>query len=177
MSPLFSLKYLTIILVILLFGSSAYFIRKPNKSQGINALFSSAQILSPAPSPETSPSPSPKIPADYLNSHKPKSSPNFSTYIYPDSKTVKSSAGLLVLESLDNPDKITDWYKEKIKSQGMKTTSFVVTRVNGNVLNKLAGSDGKTNIHITVTKTQNQDKVSIEISPKDQNFQETLIEN
>lgn len=67
-------------------------------------------------------------------------------------------------ESDDDPDKITDWYKEKIKSMGMNVKTFVATKTNGNVLNKLAGANSKTNISIEIEKEETESITKIKIS-------------
>ena len=61
---------------------------------------------------------------------------------YPNSQKIGQEDGALFLESFDPPKVISDWYKEKIKSMGMRAKSFVQTSTNGNVLNSFVCSDG-----------------------------------
>ena len=97
------------------------------------------------PIPTKTPIPSP------TNTPKPASS-NLSSFQYPNSQVVSSSENSLILNSIDNADSITDWYKEKIKGEGMSVTSFVTTKTNDNVLNKLVGANGAREIRVEITK-------------------------
>lgn len=126
---------------------------------------------SPTPSIQFSPKPTPKpvIPSpNPTSSNNPTPIPNTNTssnaFIYPNSIQISSSGEVVTLESSDSPSVITDWYKNKIKEQGMKTTSFVTTSTNGNVLNKLAGASSTQNVQITITKKTSDSKTKIEIS-------------
>ncbi len=85
------------------------------------------------------------------------------TFIYPGAKVI-STSGKVTLESTDSPNTITDWYKNKIKEQGMNTTSFVTTSTNGKILNKLAGANTNKNVEIEITKESNESTVHITIS-------------
>ncbi len=76
-------------------------------------------------------------------------------FIYPGSVVVSISGQTTNLTSTDNPNTITDWYKNQIKSQGLNTTSFVVTNTNNNFNNVLAASGSK-NIKVTILKNSNE---------------------
>lgn len=89
-----------------------------------------------------------------------------SSFKYPNSSVVSSPQGSLKLESNDSADNITDWYKEKIKGQGMSVTSFVTTKTNDNVLNKLVGADGQKEIRVEIKKSTGSSLVEIEVSLK-----------
>ena len=67
-------------------------------------------------------------------------------------------------ESQDDPDAITDWYKEKIKELGMSAKSLVTTKTNGNVLNKLVGANGKREIRVEITKPADQPTTEIKLT-------------
>ena len=97
------------------------------------------------------------------NTPKPASS-NLSSYQYPNSQVVSSGDNSLILNSTDNADTITDWYKEKIKGEGMSVTSFVTTKTNDNVLNKLVGADGEREIRVEITKDAASSTVKISVS-------------
>lgn len=85
-------------------------------------------------------------------------------FLYPNSKLTKKEGNTLTLESSDSPQRITDWYKEKIKSLGMSAKSFVQTSTNGNVLNKLAGSDGTVEVNAEIKKQNNESQATITVS-------------
>ena len=85
-------------------------------------------------------------------------------YIYPGSVIISSNGSTLKLTSSDNPDTITQWYKEKIKSAGMNVNSFVTTKTNGNVLNKLSAADGTTDIKVEIKKQASGSKVEISVT-------------
>ena len=96
------------------------------------------------------------------NTPKPVST-NLSNFQYPNSQVVSSSETSLVLNSTDNSDTITDWYKEKIKGEGMNVTSFVTTKTNDNVLNKLVGADGEREIRVEIKKDPGSSVVNISV--------------
>ena len=109
------------------------------------------------PIPTKTPIPSP------TNTPKPASS-NLSSFQYPNSQVVSSSENSLILNSIDNADSITDWYKEKIKGEGMSVTSFVTTKTNDNVLNKLVGANGAREIRVEITKEAGSSTVKISVT-------------
>lgn len=82
---------------------------------------------------------------------KPTSGQSIDKFLYPGSVVVKSEASSLFLRSLDDSEKITDWYKSKIKSEDLSATSFVNTNTNGKVLNKLV-ADGVYHVEVEVSK-------------------------
>lgn len=90
-------------------------------------------------------------------------SPDFQ---YPGSTPIKSGStgGGESYQTTDNSQTVTNWYKDKIKSLGMKTTAFVQTSTNGNVLNKLAGSSSSTNVTIEIIKKSSENTVYIAVS-------------
>lgn len=75
-----------------------------------------------------------------------------------------SSGSTTNMTSTDDADKITNWYKEKIKSEGFKSTAFAVTKTNGNILTKLAGSKQNVKIQVEITKGANDASTKISIS-------------
>lgn len=89
---------------------------------------------------------------------------NLSDFKYPNSNQSSGSGNNIILESNDNPDLITDWYKEKIRSLGFKSKSFVQTKTNGNILNKLVAASGNREIRVEIEKSANSPKVSINLS-------------
>ena len=85
---------------------------------------------------------------------------------YPGSFIVSLTGTTLSLESSENTDKITDWYKEKIKNQGMNVKTFVVTKTNDNVLNTLVGADGKKEIRVEIKKNSEEQTTHILLTVK-----------
>ena len=84
-----------------------------------------------------------------------------SDFQYPRSIIISLNSNFATFESSDDPKKITDWYKNKIKDMGMNTTSFVQTSTNGNVLNKLVGADGNQKVRVEINKHNNSAIVKI----------------
>lgn len=87
-------------------------------------------------------------------------------YKYPNSQTINSTGNALSLVSNDGSDKITNWYKERIRSEGLNVKSFVTTKTNGNVLNKLVGASGWNEVSIEIKKDANARIANILIERK-----------
>jgi hypothetical protein len=87
-------------------------------------------------------------------------SSNFNDFIYPGA-TNKWNGNY---ESGDDPDTITNWYKEKIISTGMNVKTFVTTKTNGNVLNKLAGANSSLSVLVEIEKKEGESITKIIIS-------------
>lgn len=94
----------------------------------------------------------------------PKDETLLSKLQYPNATKESTSENTLVLRSNDDSDIITDWYKEKIIGLGMNTKSFVKTKTNDNVLNKLVGADGQTEIRVEITKQANSSATEIKVT-------------
>lgn len=77
-----------------------------------------------------------------------------SEYLYPGAKIVNQDSSGLELKTSDDPEGITDWYKEKIISQGMNVKTFVSTKTNGNVLNKLLGATSEKEVRVEIEKAK-----------------------
>lgn len=88
---------------------------------------------------------------------------NLKEFNYPNSTPASIDENGLTLKSSDDSTAITDWYKNRIKSLGMNTTTFIDTNTNGNILNKLVGSDGKQQIAVEISKKSNQKEVGINL--------------
>ena len=98
--------------------------------------------------------PDPNIPSSLTN------------FYYPGAYVNSSSTEKLELESSDDPNKMTDWYKNKISSLGLHTQTFMKTNANGKVLNKLAGVNGSIEFQIEISKntTDSRTKITITVS-------------
>lgn len=110
-----------------------------------------------------------------IESQKPTSTPaptsqptdhssSLDQFIYPGSKVSQKTQNSLDLESSDNTDKITDWYKNKIKSLNLNTQTFVVTNSNDNVLNKLISAGSEKRINVEIKKEPGSNKTQISVS-------------
>jgi|SRR3989344_7671342 len=86
------------------------------------------------------------------NGNKSNGSLNLDDFKYGGASVTSQSNHSLELSSSDDPDKITDWYKEKIRSLGLSSKSFVTTKSNDNVENKLVGSNGDLEIAVEIKK-------------------------
>ena len=119
---------------------------------------------------ETSPTdtPSPTLPPTQTPTPKPGSPPSssISAFVYPGASLKSQTLASLVLESNDNTDKITDWYKAKIEELGMNVKSFVTTRANDKILNKLSAADGAREINVEISKEQGTSLVVISVGLK-----------
>jgi Tfp pilus assembly protein PilX len=80
---------------------------------------------------------------------------------YPSSNQISGSQNRLELESSGDSSVITNWYKEKIKSLGYKSKSFVQTSSNGYILNKLVGASGSSEIRVQIEKSSSSGIVKI----------------
>lgn len=87
-----------------------------------------------------------------------------SSYKYPNSTILGQSASTFEQESPDDPEKITDWYKEKIKSDGMNIKTFVTTTTNGNVYNELVGAGLGGEIRVVIEKSRGEDITDIVVN-------------
>jgi hypothetical protein len=118
------------------------------------------QELKPLPEPELERIAPPASPSP---SSQPSRDQNIADWQYPRARIVKEEGSSLSLESQDDVDAITNWYKEKIKNSGMNTKSFVVTKTNGNVLNSLVGAKEGKEIRVKITKADSETSVLIDI--------------
>lgn len=91
-----------------------------------------------------------------------RSSPSLSIekFIYPVAIPISSGK----YSSTDSPDIITNWYTSKITSLGFSSKSFIKTSTNGQILNKLTGSQKGSLISVEISK-----------SPQDKNTYITIV--
>lgn len=118
------------------------------------------------------PTPTPAITQAPLSSPSPIATPqatptpqltNLQKFSYPNSKLISSNSGTVILESTDSAAAITTWYKNQIKSTGMKATSFIETNTNGEIFNQLVGADGVEKIKVSISKTSGNQTARIEL--------------
>ncbi|MCL4418615.1 hypothetical protein M1146_00770 [Patescibacteria group bacterium] len=89
---------------------------------------------------------------------------NIDSFIYPGSIKVNGGENSLVLQSNDDPQAITNWYKEKITNISMNAKSFVQTNTNGNVINKLVGAKPGFKVGVEVSKKSGEGTVRISVT-------------
>lgn len=94
-----------------------------------------------------------------------KNSNNFSDWVYPGSVVI-SQDGELMMNSSDPTDKITDWYKTKISSNGYSTRNFVKTSANDVVKNVIQAVDARESVSVEITKGPEDRNVKIEVEVK-----------
>lgn len=94
----------------------------------------------------------------------PTSTPTpLNSFKYPNSTQISNGVEL-ILQSFDNPQTITDWYKNIITGNGLKTTSFIQTNTNGEILNKLVGANNNSEVRVEISKQANQAVVTIKVT-------------
>lgn len=162
---------LTILIIILTIIITSQNISKKDKNESEKSVLNTSvtkpptstttPTLTPIPSdtPTLTPSSTPTI-------LTPTPQPNSDNQLnldlkYPNSIIINQNGSETIYESTDDPKKITDWYKDKIKSIGMKATSFVQTNTNGNILNKLVGANQNQEVKIEISKQNNNVLVKI----------------
>ena len=101
-------------------------------------------------------------PTTIQNQNTSKTDINF--YRYPNSQVEESSGSRLVLNSIDDPSKITEWYTQKLKNQNLSVNSFVKTKTNENVLNKLVSSNRSIKISVEIIKKNSDTFTKIKIN-------------
>ena len=116
--------------------------------------------LTPTPTPTSTPLPPP--PSLTLAPRSPAPPPDEvgSDWQYPGSTELSPGN----YQSSDSPDKITDWYQAKIKSLGLNIKTFIRTKANDRVLNKLVSSNGKTEIRVEIAKKPDESVTSITVA-------------
>src|SRR3990172_11371851 len=122
--------------VILIFAAGLVSSRITTKTE-VNVT-TNQQTQTPSPTTTSSPSISRETSASPIPTPKSTSAVVSSqAFQYPNSVQVRSENNSTTYESSDDPNLITNWYKDKIKSLNMNAKSFVTTKTNGNILNKL----------------------------------------
>ena len=112
----------------------------------------------PTPIPTNIPStPTPTAPNQ-------NTSTSIDSYIYPGASVISNSGNQLTLTSAADTDAITDWYKDKIISSGANVRSFVKTKTNNNVLNKLVGDNGEIEISVEIIKNSGDQVATIKVN-------------
>lgn len=86
-------------------------------------------------------------------------SPVGQDFIYPGAVSTGGNS----YETSDGADTVTDWYRDQIVSRNMNVKTFVTTKTNGNVLNKLAGANGTIEINVEIEREEGSSKTTIRL--------------
>lgn len=84
-------------------------------------------------------------------------------FIYPQSSVIAQGSQEIELTSVDDPEKITDWYKNKLQELDMNVNSSVSTSANGNVNNELVSAKGTSEVRIKIEKMSGSQSVNITV--------------
>lgn len=87
-----------------------------------------------------------------------------SDFYYPGADVLSSKVDSLILQTADDADKVTSWYKEKINSLRFKAKSFSKTTTNGNVFNTLVAADSKKEVEIQIKRAAASSETKISVS-------------
>lgn len=170
---------LLMILIVVMAGVGYRISGQKHNSEVLNSSTESIEKdLTPEPTSTQSPTsdvipptPTPQPLSEFSTSPLPHSSPSPSSislanFIYPNSQLIQSSSSSIILESNDNSQTITEWYKDKIRSLGFNAKSFITTNANGKILNKLAASNGEAEIMVEIEKEPQSQIVKISVNLK-----------
>lgn len=146
-----------IIIAISVIAISVYFQRKDSRGEVVG------ESTSPSPTATSTLTPSP-TPTKSGPTQIPNADSSIDSYIYPGSSIINKSSSSLILQSADSPDTVTNWYKEKIKAEGLNAKSFVQTSTNGNVHNELVAAGNGKKILVSIKKDPDQSTVHIDVS-------------
>lgn len=99
------------------------------------------------------------LPTASISVTQPNQTSGYQQFLYPNAAPANSDQTTFI--SFDDSSIITNWYKEKIKSLGMNTTSFIQTNTNGFIINKLVAKNDQKEVSVEISKKSNQKEVSI----------------
>ncbi len=179
-------KFLVIVLILLVLSMGLIRHIQAENNSSVTSLIPNLSPLppqSPTPTPTTEPktqSPIPissSPPVSILKQSSPNPSPTpivftnqdqdrLQSWYYPNASSQNSSSGEANLNSTDDSQTITIWYKNKIHDQQMNVTSFIQTNTNNNVLNSLVAANGQQEIRIEIKKSSQENITHIFIKLK-----------
>lgn len=135
----------------------------------------------PSPTISDTPTMTPErtIPLQTTNTPAPTSktavSANISIFIYPNAQQSNRSDSSVSLTSNDNPSDITNWYENVLATNNFHSKSEAKTNTNGNVLNKLAASNGSYSVAIEIKKSASDAQTNISVTLTQQNNSNVTI--
>lgn len=153
---------ISIVTVVGLFGSRAIITLKQKSDKRKTTPTVTQTIESPTPIlTDVSEKPVPSTAASTATPAQPPQTDNTnSNFTYPGAQTTGNGE----YTSGDDPDVITNWYKDKIKDMGFNTKSFVTTKTNDNVNNVLAAANGYKQIKVTIARASGESTTQIKIT-------------
>lgn len=95
------------------------------------------------------------------NDKKFKDESGFDDFKYPNALIIGYSNQKMSLESNDDPEQVTSWYKEKIRNLNMNINNFIKTSANEKIFNLVSGANSKKEIKVEIKRENPQDKVRI----------------
>ena len=154
---------LSIFLVIVgAYASRRYQLSTINKES--EEVLSVSEETDQTPTPSPTPVPTQEQVASASITPPPQNQLSVSGFLYPGSKVLVQTQTTLNLENFDDTDVITDWYKDKIKGIGANVKSFVITRANDKVLNKLVGANSLVEVSVEISKDSGSSVAKILVS-------------
>lgn len=87
-----------------------------------------------------------------------------SLYIYPLSRLLTSSHTRLLLQSKDDPQVITQWYRNTLSDAGLKSIISTNLTINGIVTNQVSGRGVRDEIVVEITKSAGVEDVYITVT-------------
>ena len=82
---------------------------------------------------------------------------------YPGSGILAEATNSARLESLDDSETITTWYKDKINAMGFTSKSFITANTNGNIENKFMATRDNQQLYIEVKKPNGFIKTAVNL--------------
>jgi hypothetical protein len=154
-----------VILAIGIVGQNVKTVPEKNAGEVHSAVMESTPTPTSQPTiivtlPPATPTPTPTTKPTNTNSA------DLNSFRYPGASVNASDAISMHMSSSDGADSITNWYKSKIKESGYNSTAFVVTNTNGNILTKLAASNGHTEIRVEITKSSGDSSTQITVTAR-----------
>jgi hypothetical protein len=146
----------TILVVItIVIVAAAAGLLQTNKVENSVSFSSPSPAITPTASPTSFPTLSPR---NNISNQR-----DISDYIYPNSRVNSRTHDSLDLTSTDNPDTIANWYKDRIKSKNMNVNTFVMTKSNDKVVDKLVGQSQSASVNIEINKEAGDSTVTMKV--------------
>lgn len=107
-----------------------------------------------------------------LPTSNPNASGDLNGYKYADSEVLSVTSSELHLRSSADVDAVTNWYKEKVRGEGMNIKTFVTTKANEKIVNKLVGANANKEIRVEIRREPGETLCYIDvfITAKSQTF-------
>ncbi len=106
----------------------------------------------PQPTSSQKPTTAPILESTQTPTPAQTSSSSIDEWVYPGASVTTKSSNSLSFETRDDTEAVTNWYKDKINSKGFSAKSFVTTKANDNILNKLSGAKENQEVSVEIKK-------------------------